>query len=316
MSWHPGASREVCSLRSRLNNYLRGQLGRSGALEVETPILSRFGNTDPNIQSMRCAERYLQTSPEFPMKRLLASGSGDIFQMAKVFRAGEQGATHNPEFSLLEWYRVGWSYHQLMDEVADLINGALALVGRSASVVEITYGSLFKRRFGIDVSTADIDQIRALDEVRVLNPGVLNRDQLLDLLMGSCLIPEMPADQITLVYDFPDSQCALARVRSEGSSGEPAAAERFEAFCGGLELANGYQELTDPVILRSRLIGEQVMRRRNGLDVPTLDVSLCDAVTSGLPECAGVALGVDRLLMVLTEVDTISEVITFDYEHA
>lgn len=244
------------------------------------------------------------------MKRLLAAGSGDIYELGRVFRDEEAGRQHNREFTMLEWYRVGWTHQQLMDEVADL----MAYCWRGGALVQkrLSYQALFLEYAQIDPLHADVDSLSArLAEHRVELPGA-NRRECLDLLLSLVIQPQLSANVMTFVYDFPADQAALARVRP----GNPALAERFEMFLGPAELANGYQELTDPAEQQRRFVNENRIRAEAGLPPVPLDEHLLDALRQGLPECAGVALGVDRLLMVMTGATALRDILPFPADRA
>jgi lysyl-tRNA synthetase class 2 len=309
-------------LRARLNAAIRAFFAERGVLEVETPVLSRAGNTDPNIASFDLEfsgrtdgaprSRWLRTSPEFPLKRLLAAGVGDCYELGRVFRDGEAGGRHNPEFTMLEWYRVGFDHRQLMEETAQLVQDALALVGRTAIFVTTSYRALYRDRLGLDPMEADEATLRAVLGDVVIDPEGLVRDDWLDLLMTHRLQPAFPADQLLAVYDYPASQSALARIRE----GTPPAAERFELYLGPLELANGYHELRDATEQRARFERDVAVRRERGRPAPPIDEALLAALRHGLPACAGVALGVDRLLMAMSGTDRIADVLAFDFTRA
>ena len=256
--WAPTADMRAIRLRARLNAAIRGFFARRDVLEVETPVLSQAGNTEPNIASFSLEfsgrtngaprTRWLRTSPEYALKRLLAAGIGDCYELGRVFRDGEAGARHNPEFTMLEWYRVGWDHQRLIDEVAELINAALALVDRHATLERIAWRDLYRERLAIDPVTANDGELqRALGDVRV-DPQGLTRDDWLDLLLTHRLQPGFADDTMLAVFDYPASQAALARLRP----GDPPLAERFELYLGPLELANGYHELSDPAEQRAR----------------------------------------------------------------
>lgn len=243
---------EALALRARLYALIREFFAERNVLEVETPILSAAANTEPNIESFSTMfsghvdagspERWLRTSAEFPMKRLLAAGVGDCYELGRVFRNGEAGRRHNPEFTMLEWYRVGWDHMRLLDETVELVRLALAMVGREASMVSMTYQKLFVDSLGIDPFTASIDTLREpLRDIEINGEG-LQRDDWLDLLITHRIQPDFPTDRITVIRDWPSTQCALAKIRP----GNPPVAERFELYLGPHELANGYHELTDP----------------------------------------------------------------------
>lgn len=286
-------------------------------MEVETPVCSSSGNTDPAIESFQTrysgpgfpggCSLYLHTSPEFAMKRLLAADSGPIYQICKVFRDGEAGRLHNPEFTLLEWYRPGFDHHDLMSEVVRLVQAAL---DRILPVEKFAYAELFQRHLAFDphLCTAQSARKRAID---LAIPGAdsleLTKDGWLDLLMTHFIEPRLAGDVLTFVYDYPASQAALASIRE----GEPPVAERFELYLGGMELANGFHELTDSDEQRRRFDNELQHRYAAGLQAVPIDERLLAALSSGLPECSGVALGIDRLLMKLVGSDDIEQVLTF-----
>ena len=313
--------RSSLQLRARLNAMVRQFFAERGVLEVETPILSAAGNTDPNIESFTAAfsghvdagprERWLRTSPEYPLKRLLAAGVGDCYELGRVFRNGEAGGRHNPEFTMLEWYRVGWDHRQLMEETIALVEAALALVGRRAEVVVESYRQLFLDELGLDPIHAPVDALRAQLAEYGIGPDGLGRDDWLDLLITHKLQPAFPRDRITVVHDYPASQCALARVRP----GDPPMAERFELFLGRYELANGYHELNDGAEQRRRFERDNAVRRERGLREVPMDEHLL-AVLDAMPDCAGVALGMERLLMCLAGTDAIADVLAFPFAEA
>ena len=320
--WRPSCGRDALRLRARLYACMRAFFAERGVLEVETPVMSRAGNTDPNIASFHLEfsgrtdgaprTRWLRTSPEFALKRLLAAGVGDCYELGRVFRDGEAGGRHNPEFTMLEWYRTGFDHHRLMDETADLVNTALDLVGRSARFERVAYRDLYARELGLDPLRADAATLRAALGDIVIDPEGLQRDDWLDLLMTHRLQPAFPPDRLLAVYDYPASQCALARVRNE----DPPVAERFELYLGPLELANGYHELLDADEQRARFERDVAVRRDRGQPAPPLDEAMLAALAHGLPACAGVALGVDRLLMGLAGTPAIADVLAFDFGRA
>ncbi len=320
--WTPSAPVETLRLRASLYATIRTFFAQRGVLEVETPVLSVAGNTDPNIASFSLEfsgrtdggprTRWLRTSPEYPLKRLLAAGVGDCYELGRVFRDGEAGGRHNPEFTMLEWYRVGWDHRRLIGEVAELIGAALALVGRQAQLTEVTYADLFLDRLGIDPHRATDAELRAALGDLVIHPEGLGRDDWLDLLMTHRLQPGFPTDRLLVIRDYPASQCALARVRP----GDPPVAERFELYLGPLELANGYHELVDANEQRMRFERDAVVRSDRADSVPDRDERLLAAMAHGLPPCAGVAVGVDRLLMAMTGAARIADVLAFEFSRA
>ena len=311
--WRPTASTARLKARARLLQDIRTYFSERNVLEVETPLISMAGNTDPEIQSIRTDNGgYLRTSPEFPLKRLLAAGYGDIFELGRVFRAGESGRFHNPEFTLLEWYRTGFSYHQLMNEVADLVR----FCGRGKfdqwPEQRLSYKQLFLHHLDLDPFSADIQELSTVAKKYGFTDIELGRRQWLDLLISLVIQPALPEEYLTFVFDFPAEQAALAKIRPES----PPLAERFELYLGHIELANGYQELTDASEQRQRFDAENTQREKRGAVIYETDLHLIAALEHGLPECAGVALGVDRLLMNLCGVETISEVTAFPFSRA
>lgn len=324
--WRPTATRARLELRAALLAAMRAFFAARGVLEVETPILSAAATPDPHLASLATRytgpgaaggrRLYLHTSPEYPMKRLLAAGSGSIFQLCKAFRDGEAGRRHNPEFTLLEWYRVGWDHHQLMDEVGDLVTTLLAPHRPLAAVEHLSYGHAFRRHVGTDPHQASgaalAEAARALD---VASPPALDVDDLdgwRDLLWTSRVEPQLGRGRLTFIDDYPASQAALARLEP----GEPAVAARFELYLDGVELANGFHELADAGQQAARFDRDLERRRAAQLpDVPR-DTRMLAALAHGLPDCAGVALGVDRLLMLAAGTDDIRDVLAFPIDRA
>jgi lysyl-tRNA synthetase class 2 len=302
--------------RAQILQEIRAFFLQRSVLEVETPSLSQAATTDPSIHSIEAGFadglRYLHTSPEFPMKRLLSAGSGDIFQICKVFRASESGRYHNPEFSLLEWYRLGFNHKRLADEVVELIRHLAPAELLSSPVKKISYQALFKEGLGIDPLDISSQNLEVLARQRGVHPGCsLPHDAWLDLLLSHCLIPALPMDSLTVVHAYPASQAALARIDAAGQT-----AARFEVFWGPLELANGYFELTDAAEQRQRFEMELRTRQEQGLAQIPIDENLIFALQEGLPDCAGVALGLDRLLMRLLSANHINDVLAFPFERA
>lgn len=314
-------------LRARLYADIRAFFAARGVLEVETPILSAAGNTEPNIESFQthftghvsagAPTRWMRTSPEYPLKRLLAAGLGDCYELGRVFRNGEAGGRHNPEFTMLEWYRVGWDHRRIAAETVEVVQLALALVGRQARVQSTSYRALYRDRLGIDPMRASDEALRnALGDVQI-DPEGLGRDDWLDLLMTHRIQPAIDTDTLLVVHDYPASQCMLARVRDDDGDPDPEpVAERFELYLGPLELANGYHELCDSHEQRARFERDLEVRASRGLVLPPVDDRLLDALAGGLPECAGVAVGVDRLLMAVLGTNRIADVLALDFAHA
>lgn len=320
MSWQPAASIANLRLRARVLDLVRGFFADRGVLEVETPVLGAAAVTDPHLHSLTTAfvgpgapeglRLYLQTSPEFAMKRLLAAGSGPIFQVARAFRDGEAGRHHNPEFSLLEWYRPGFDHHALMDEVDALLQRILG----TAPAERATYGEVFARYCGLDPFTAPLPALRDAAGPAGAGSGLDadDRDGWLGLLLSHRIQPGLGHGYPVFVYDFPASQAALARVEP----GPPPVAERFEVFVRGIELANGYHELTDAAEQAQRFRADLADRRRRGLPEPNLDQHLLEALEAGLPACAGVAVGIDRLVMLAAGADSVAAVMAFPVDRA
>jgi len=315
-TWEPRARLRTMHARAALYATIRAFFAQRQVLEVETPALSRAATVDPNVESFVTASgHWLQTSPEFAMKRLLASGSGAIYQIARVFRLEEAGRLHNPEFTLLEWYRPAWNYRQLMDEVQSLLTAA----GLAAGFNSISYRDAFHLHAGLDPFTASAQHLQracAAAIGRVPEPPEVaaeaQRDFWLDLLMSAVVGPRLGIAAPQFLYDFPASQAALARVRAD----DPPVAERFELFWKGLELANGFGELIDAQEQRRRFESDQQRRRVRGQQVPPYDQALIEALAAGMPACAGVAIGLDRLLMLMLELPHIGDGLSFDFERA
>lgn len=323
-AWRPAATLTTLRLRAGLLGRIRAFFAARRVLEVDTPVLSTATIPDPNIHSFTTrfhgpgprhgAALYLHTSPEFPMKRLLANGSGDIYQIARVFRDGEAGGRHNPEFTLLEWYRVGWDHHRLMDEVAALVGELLPEYARQPAW-RFSYLELFRRYLDLDPFRASVTELITCAESQGISlPTGLSDDDpdpWLDLLLTHCIEPRLPPDRPVFVHDYPSTQAALARIRPD----DPPVAERFELYLGGIELANGFHELADPVEQRRRFERDNRLRAERGLPVIPLDEHLLAALEQ-LPDCAGVALGVDRLLMLAAGKRRLGEVLAFPFERA
>ncbi len=318
------ARRDALALRAGVNRRIRAFFAERDVLEVETPIFSVAANTEPNIESFSVRfsgplhdggprERWMRTSPEFALKRLLAEGVGDCYELGRVFRDGEAGRRHNPEFTMLEWYRVGWSHRALAEETAQLVCVLMADAGVALDVQRVEYRDLYFEAFGFDPFTAAVDALRApLADLDIRADG-LSRDDWLDLLMTHRLQADFPADRLTVVFDFPPGQCALARVSGQGSD---AVAERFELYLGDKELANGYHELTCAAEQRARFENDNRRRRARGQRELPIDEHLLAALERGLPDCAGVALGVERLLMAMAGTDDIAGVLAYAFDRA
>ena len=307
MSWRPSASLDTLKARAAILARTRAFFMERGVMEVDTPILSAAATVDFHLESERTAGRWLRTSPEFPMKRLLAAGSGPIYELGHVFRAGDSGRVHNPEFLMLEWYRPGFDHHRLMDEVSEL----LVALGAPAAARRMTYREAWLEHAGVDPFNAS-DEILASLARGQAPEGPLDRDGWLDYGMGFIVGPKLGQGAPVFVHDFPASQAALARVRAA----DPPVAERFELFWQRLELANGFHELSDAGEQSRRFAADCERRRRAGHVVPPPDENLIQALRAGLPDCAGVALGMDRLLMLLLRKSTLAEVMPFSADRA
>jgi lysyl-tRNA synthetase class 2 len=311
--WRPGASRFAVETRADLLAAIRAWFSQRNVLEVETPVLSRCGNTDPNIRSISTestSKRYLRTSPEYAMKRLLAAGFGDIYELGRVFRSGESGRFHNPEFTLLEWYRCGWAYPDLAAEVGDLIRFCGKGQFDDWPVQHVTYRDAFLEHTGLDPAFCDESDLSIAASERGIQAGPMEQQEWLDLLLSQVVEPNLPGETITIIHDFLPEQAALARIRP----GDPPVAERFEVYLGQMELANGYQELTDGDEQQERFEKELARRKARGEEVAPLDMGLIQALGHGLPECSGVALGVDRLLMSVLKLEHMDAVLAFSSE--
>ncbi|MEM9532983.1 MAG: EF-P lysine aminoacylase EpmA [Pseudomonadota bacterium] len=310
-SWHPQAGPRARQLRATLNATIRDFFAQAGVLEVETPLREAVGNPDPQLTPMPVggASGLLRTSPEFALKRLVAAGSGPVFELGRVFRGGERGRFHHPEFTMLEWYRPGLGFAALIDECVALLRTAGRLAGLSPRTAELSYEALLTAFLGEVPPSGE----QALRQLLVSHCGVaegdakaLNEADCLDLLFVSAT-EQLPADQITVLRHFPAAQAALATLEP----GDPTVARRFEVFWGRLELANGYDELRDAGELAERLKAQSAQRERAGQRQISADPALLAAHASGLPACCGVSVGVDRLLMVLGGYDHIDQVLSF-----
>ena len=321
--WQSAATPEALQLRAQVYRQIREFFFARGVLEVHTPMLSQAGNSDANIESFQVdftgparagnAKRWLRTSPEFALKRLLAGGVGDCYELGRVFRNGEFGNRHNPEFSMLEWYRLGWTHLDLIEESIALLQQLFDAQGRVLQLQRTSYAELFIQQFGLNPHTCSDADLFAVLKARVeINPGQLQRDDALDLLLTHCIEPSFEAEQLTVIVDFPASQCALAKVRIDD---ECAVAERFELYLGPVELANGYHELTDAAEQRTRFESDLAKRRLAGKPMPAIDERLLAAMPQ-LPSCAGVAVGIERLLMCLLQKPAVADVFSFDFSAA
>ncbi|MBN7799078.1 EF-P lysine aminoacylase EpmA [Parahaliea mediterranea] len=315
--WQPGAGLSQLRARAGLLAAIRRFFAERDILEVETPLLCGSGITDPAIEPLivaagdsLSAQRYLQTSPEYAMKRLLAAGSGPIYQVARAFRDGEAGARHNPEFSLLEWYRPGFDHHALMAEVAALVCACLG----ERPWRKLSYRELFRQGLGLDPFEVDAGELERVARGRH-DLGNLegDRDFWLDLLLTHDLEPWLAGQGLCFVYDYPASQAALAQIVDHDGV---EVGQRFELYIDGVELANGYHELTDAAEQRARFEADNARRLARGQPARPLDEYLLAALAAGMPACSGVALGVDRLLMLACGEADIRRVLAFSWERS
>ena len=328
--WRPTATRETLEARAKLLAAIRAFFAARGVLEVETPLLSSAAATAPHLDSFKThyagpgaaggLTLYLHTSPEFAMKRLLAAGSGPIYQICKVFRNGERGRIHNPEFTLLEWYRPGFDQQALVDETQQLVTDLLGKATLPEPSERLTYAEAFARHAQINPLAAPIQELHKCASSHGIEPvaglAMDDRDGWLDLLLTHVVGPKLGRQRLCFLYDYPASQAALARIRP-GTPGQPyPVAERFELYANGIELASGYHELGDAIELRRRFEADIKKRAElRTMRVP-MDERLLAALESGLPDCAGVAVGVDRLVMLATGATVIDEAVSFPLDRA
>ena len=308
-------------LRASLNRRIRAFFWARDVVEVETPFLSAAATTEPAIESFQTrfrghcdagsSLRWLRTSPEHALKRLLAEGIGDCYELGRVFRNGEAGARHNPEFTLLEWYRLGWNERQIAEETIALVQGLMVDSAPQLSVCHTTYRALFLEKLALDPWLASTEECwNALAPMPLDRTG-LDRDDCLNLLLAQRIQPTLSADTLTVIYDWPPSQCALARIRPAPLP----VAERFELYLGHFEIANGYHELTDADEQRMRFQRDNLRRQAKGQCAMPLDERFLTAMAN-LPPCAGVAVGIDRILMALCRAAAITHVLAFDFANA
>lgn len=314
--WRPSADIDTLKRRADIIRRIRAWFYQHDILEVETPQLTCGATTDCNIESFSVADRHLRTSAEFHLKRLLAAGCPDVYELGKVFRCDESGRYHNPEFTMLEWYRLGIDHHQLIGEVEALLRYLHA--DNHLDVERVSYREFWQRHANIDLASAGCDQIALyLQGTGVEVPGSIREsfDALQDLAMGTSLAEAMPADQYTCIYDYPASQASLAVI--DHSDPDWSVANRFEFYYGSVELANGFYELTDAAEQLARFQSDNAARVMNKQIERPIDYRLIEALHSGLPKCAGVAVGVDRLMMVLLDkVESLHQTVSFHWEQA
>jgi lysyl-tRNA synthetase class 2 len=319
MSWRPSAALAALRQRAMMLKSARAFFEQRGVLEVETPVLSAAAVSDPQIESLAtqidglAGRRYLCPSPEYAMKRLLAAGSGDIYQICKVFRDAERGRWHNPEFTMIEWYRVGLDDTALMSEVEALIIELLAPQRAIGPAERLSYSEALRRHAGVDAFDATEDELlHAARRHGIRCDAELDRDAKLDLLMGLVVGPRLGRNNPCFVCDYPAAQAALARLKP----GLPRVAARFELYLDGLELANGFHELAQAEEQHARFTHDLALRGQRGQVQAPLDENFLAALTSGLPDCAGVALGFDRLVAVALGKDKLADAMAFSIENA
>jgi len=319
--WRPASGLAAAQTRAAMLRRLRGHFDTAGVLEVDTPALSPYAVSDTQIESFAIpasefsSQRlFLSTSPEFCMKRLLAAGFPDIFSIARVFRDGECGRRHQPEFTMVEWYRLGFSLREIIEDTVAVIDTALQKGFLAEAPVSVDYRDCFLQTVGVDPLTASIDELtnaaNADDRLRLAMGDF--RDDWLDLILATRIAPKFAGDRLTVLRHYPAAQAALARL----CPADPRVADRFEVFYGGIELANGYVELTDAAEQSRRINNDNADRQRRGRVVRPYDVSLLEALEAGLPACAGVAMGLERLQMILEKTDDVRDVVSFAFEES
>jgi lysyl-tRNA synthetase class 2 len=319
--WQPSATLKTLQQRAKIIEKIRHFFVSRGILEVDTPLLSHASVTDPHVVGIPAIYKeigskkekivYLQTSPEYAMKRLLAAGSGAIFQIGKAFRQGDLGSIHNPEFTMLEWYQPGFDHHALMDEMDLLLQNVLVC----EAAERISYAQLFQKYVDINPHTATLDELKkCIQKAKINFAGELSEsNDCLHLLLTHLIEPHIGRERPLFLYDFPMTQAALAKIRYEEN---PPVASRFEVYFKGVELANGFHELQDAKEQRKRFENELMSRKEMNLPLVPIDEYFLAALEYGLPDCAGVALGVDRLIMLATEKQTLKDVMSFAFERA
>ncbi len=323
-TWQTTTTLAVLQARAKLIGIFHDFFIQKAVLQVDTPIISQFANTDPSIESFTTQENintssekqfFLQTSPEFPMKRLLASGVGSIYQICKVFRTLEKGRFHNPEFTLLEWYRVEIDHFQLMDEVLELFSKINSVFPFYETVTKLSYHDLFLNYLGIDILNATSEELKKYIETHsdsaLISIANMQHSELCDYLMSHMIQDKMQEKSLIFVFNYPTAQASLAQLNDDKLT-----ARRFEVFASGIELANGFHELRDAQEQHQRFLDDQKNRAKAQQAIPPLDENLIQALQHGLPNCAGVALGVERLLMLIVNAKHINEVLSFPFERA
>jgi lysyl-tRNA synthetase class 2 len=317
--WRPSSGPDAAVRRNALMQRIREYFTAANVLEVDTPALSPRAVSDVQIESFGIADSavskrplYLHTSPEFGMKRLLAAGFPDIYSIARVFRDGEAGRKHQPEFTMIEWYRLGMSLDEIIRDTCQLISHTLADAVQLAAPLHLDYYDVLQETTGLDARTATVAALAETADADAQLRSALgtNKDDWLDLLLATQVVPTFPSDRLTVLKHYPASQAALARLCPDDAD----VADRFEVFLGPVELANGYVELTDATEQAARIAADNRERSQRGRAVRPVDDELIAALEHGLPECAGVAMGFERLQMIHDKTDHIRDVITFEFE--
>ena len=322
--WKPGCSLEMLQIRSQALGRIRSFFEAKGVMEVETPLLGNACGTDPSLMFFTTQyslpphdkKLFLQSSPEFAMKRLLAAGSGSIFQICKAFRNGETGRLHNPEFTILEWYRVDFSLSRLMDEIAELLQVLFEPYQSLERVQRFSYREVFHRYTGINpldfslVTFSGCAQENNLPEAELICGN--NHSMWLDFLFSHLVQPKLGSQGLCMIYDYPACQASLAKLKNNDLN----VSERVEVFLNGVELGNGFYELCDAKEQSSRFDAEINERKLRGEPAVVKDQRFLDALVSGLPDCSGVAIGLDRLLLMITGNNNLNDVLAFPVARA
>ncbi len=315
--WQPSASVELLKQRAHILQRIRIFFVERELTEVETPIFSHFAGTEPNLNAVtadlklrgKSCEGFLQTSPEYAMKRLLSAGMGDCFQISRVFRADEQGRFHNPEFSLLEWYRLNFDDRKLLEEVEQFLHEIL----NCGAAEYCEYQQLFVKFLEIDPLKATFKELQnCTKKVMEYPPELDSKDDYLQLLFSACIEPKIGFERPCFVTDYPASQASLARINADN----PQLSCRFEVFFKGIELGNGFYELNDAEEQQQRFVEENKRRQKMGIETMEIDTRLIEALQHGLPDCSGIAIGIDRLVMLATDAKHINEVMAFPVDRA
>jgi len=322
--WQPTANLSLIKQRAVLLASIREFFKQQSVLEIETPLLCQHAATSLHIDPIGASGRFLQTSPEYAMKRLLSAGSGDIFQLCKAFRGSEIGNLHNPEFTILEWYRVGFNHHQLITDVDNLLNNILSDVNIRYKINKISYREIFIKYLKLDPVLSSLSELKKLvinnielsEQFKIsINKDNFTKKDCQELLFSNCIEPKISKNHtIWFIYDYPVEQAELSNITTDQDGAK--IAERFEVYVNGVEIANGYHELLDATLQKNRFLENQQMRQKLGKPHLEIDPYLIEALHFGMPNCSGVALGVDRLLMIKTQAKSIRDVLCFPWDVA